>query len=154
MFNAITLFRLRSHFCRRAATFVRTLLVLVTLILSPASWCACQEECSSAQCFAQDELCLDHSGFQVHIRLPNCCNEDDCPIPHSSQERLPSDLNESFATLVKCAPKSFQLTIPHVGFHDSRMFSADASKIRHAEHFYDGFAPQLAVPLRFCVMNS
>lgn len=148
-------FRCPTVLCRKSAGFVRGLLVLISLCLSPASWCACHEECSMPHCAFQGEDCPDHAGFGVHIRQPNCCNEDDCPVPHSSQERVPSsNLTEGYVALLKSTLKSFQYAVPSVGQFDWQNSSTALRELCCAGHFFDGFAPQLAVPLRFCVMNS
>lgn len=156
---------MHHHKCKRpVSTLVARCLLLVAAWQGPIPWCHCHgtlaNTAESASTSLAEHLNSYHStalaflnvdfGWHFHATFPAEPGDDDGSAPTRHRELLPQP-NDS-AMLVDCARQLAEIApidaVPVSQLASTRL-EADAPTL--SAHFFDGFAPSLPLPLRFCV---
>lgn len=141
-------------------------LLLIVAWQGPLPWCHCHEEVASApggiSCWLASHLRTHHPsmlplasavlGWHVHFDYP-CPNEDEeGRSGHHEPSRLPgSSAAEQMASSILESASGVSQPLPTVDGDPAATSVAASDPARVNAHFFDDYAPSLALPLRFCI---
>lgn len=95
-------------------------------------------------------------GWHLHVYDPESSTDDENDPSKRSRERQPITnsadcLSES---AIRAAARTSEFAAPQLDLQLGRMAIALRPESQCSAHFFDGFAPSLPLPLRFCVSRS
>lgn len=150
--------------CKRPVfTLVTRCLLLVAAWQGPIPWCHCHGTLANAAhsdtTWLAEHLSSYHSamlayldvdfGWHFHVAFPAEPGSSDGSKPSTHRELLPQSHD---STLTDCARQLAEIsTVNAVVAPSIASIRFEATAPTLSAHFFDGFAPSLPLPLRFCI---
>lgn len=149
---------------RSVLTLAARCLLMLAAWQGPIPWCHCHgtlaNTAQSASTWLSEHLNSYHSaalafldvdfGWHFHVAFPVEPGDGDGSSPARQRELLPQS-NDS-ATLLDCARQLAGIaSIDAVSASQLASTGLEANAPTLSAHFFDGFAPSLPLPLRFCI---
>lgn len=151
--------------CKRSTfTVVSRCLLLIAAWQGPIPWCHCHgtlaNTAQASSTWLAEHLISYHStalaflnvdfGWHFHVAFPSKPGDDDGSSPMQHRELLPQ--TNSSTMLVDCARQLAEIaSVEAVPFSQIASARLEANAPTLSAHFFDGFAPSLPLPLRFCI---
>lgn len=141
-------------------------LLLLLVWQGPIPWCHCHDTAASSsptpwlakhlqKYHAGVDLCAPPLlGWHLHARLPGVPSDDPGEPTQPDQEQLPvvNSVDSLTATVVRA---SIEMSTPHTCLEGLMCGMPGTGNSRAAAaHFFDSFAPNLALPMRLCVSRT